>query len=160
MWMNNKVSVSKAKTDFASGIENPFFDDIWHMKTEYDRVSFCRYIFTGILFADEKDLACGNPTMFTNFEFSVKLKGELFFKAINLNSPSFQETAELPDNLYNAVLTMTRDKSLALRNRIRNDAIICHFESFFLDPENSTLAEKIKNLKPHGIDWSNIPDYI
>ena len=159
-WIKNEISVSKAKSDFAVGVENSTFDDIWHMKNEYDRVSFCRYIFTGILFADESDLVCGNPTMFTGFESAVKLMGELFFKAIDLNSPSFKEAVDLPNNLYDAVLTVTRDKFLKLRSRIWNGKIVCHFETLFLDPMDLKLAEKIKNLKPYGIDWSNIPDYM
>ena len=34
------------------------------LKREVDRVKYCRYLLTGVLFANEEELVCCNPTMF------------------------------------------------------------------------------------------------
>ena len=159
-WRKNEVNVRKAETEFAAGAENATFDDVWHMKSEHDRISFCRYIFTGIIFADKDQLVCGNPTMFTEFDGSTKLMGELFFKSIDLNLSSFLGEKCLPDSLYSLIEQMTLKKAIEFRDRLCKGKIICHFETVFLDPENMVFAERIKNLDPYGIDWSNIPDYM
>jgi len=54
------------------------------MKSERDRVMYCRYLFTGCIFVDEFNITCGNPTMFTEFDGQTKMPGESFFRAIDL----------------------------------------------------------------------------
>ena len=74
-WRVSETSISRAEHFFARPIESQACNEVWHMKLEVDWYAFCRHMFTGVIFAEEKQLVCGSPTMFTKFEGSMKFQG-------------------------------------------------------------------------------------
>ena len=59
------------------------------MKSIEDQIEFCRYLFTGCIFVDEKNIVCGNKTMFADVCGTTKMVCELVFKVIDLTFSGF-----------------------------------------------------------------------
>ena len=154
------INISKAKSDCTAKVLNSIFDPVWNLKYEQDRVFFCRYIFTGIIFADEENLVCGNPTMFTQYEGARRIEADIFFHSIDLNLSSFQAECNSGRYLNNIILDVTEKKAANFRDRVFKGQIICHLETKLIDPQDLEFAKRIKDLDPFGIDWSNIQEYM
>ena len=58
-WQKVTVSKKKAAVEFSKDLQNHHFDDVWRMKSIEDQIKFCRYLFTGCIFVDEKKIVCG-----------------------------------------------------------------------------------------------------
>ena len=161
-WRKARVTAQNAKLEFSKALRNCKFDSIWQMKYERDRVLFCRYLFTGCIFVDEKDIVCGNPTMFTEFEGMSRMPIELFFEAIDLSSSGFRRvfSANSGLSLYDTIVLSTVQMASKFRVRVLGGAIDCHFQTKVIDSKDTDFAKYIKSLHPYGIDWSNIPDYL
>lgn len=159
-WQNVEISPCKAKNMFSQGLENSSFDDVWTMKFEEDRVAFCRYLFTGCIFAAEDKVVCGNPTMFTKYEGATKLGDEAFFKAIDLHAITYDRDVSIESSLYATITRTTREVFSKFRDLIHSGRIQCSFDTKFIDPKEMSFAKRVKDLSPYGIDWSNVPDYM
>ena len=159
-WSKNAIKISKAKRDFSANVFNAIFDPVWNLQYEHDRVYFCRYILTGIIFADEENLICGNPTMFTQYEWAKRLGPEIFFQSIDLKFPIFEEECNSTSYLYDLILKVTVKKAAQFRDRVFKGQIICHLETKLIDPQDLEFAKRIRDLDPFGIDWSNIQEYM
>ena len=60
------------------------------MKEAEDQIKFFRYIFTGSIFVEEKNIVCGNKTIFADVCGTTKMKEEFFFGAIDMNATGFE----------------------------------------------------------------------
>ena len=105
-WSEKSINISKAKSDCTAKVFNSIFDPVWNLKYEQDRVFFCRYIFTGIIFADEENLVSGNPTMFTQYEGARRIEADIFFHSIDLNLSSFQAECNSGRYLNNIIFNL------------------------------------------------------
>ena len=159
-WMKTSVSVKKAKQEFSKGLRDIHFDDIWQMKFEVDRVKFCRYLFTGCIFVDEKDAVCGNVTMFSKYEGVQKIPEKLFFKAIDLNARGLSKQKGNLTSLFELITSVTLQTVTGFRSLVCIGQIECFLEAKCVDPRDMLLAERIKGLNPYAIDWSNVPEYM
>ena len=159
-WKTARITIRFAQEDFSKGLVNPHFDDVWQMKSEKDRVMFCRYLFTGCIFVEEGNIVCGNPTMFSKSNGQSKAAQELFFKAIDLLAVGFKRTITMSDSLFETITMLTHKTTLGFRSFINMGKIVCHLETKFVDPKDLQFASRIKSLRPYGIDWSNLPDYM
>ena len=159
-WLKASISTDAAKREFSKGLMDHHFDDVWKMKFEYDRVKFCRYLFTGCIFVEENEVVIGNPTMFSSYNGSSKAPEELFFKAIDLTSNQFSKRNRNLNSLYDAITSVTSQTVSDFRSLVKQGKIICSLETKLIDPTDLRQAEMIKGLNPYNIDWSNVPDYM
>ena len=157
-WQKVTVSKENAEMEFSKGLRNVHFDDIWRMKSIEDQIGFCRYLFTGCIFVDEKKIVCGNKTMFANLNGTTKIGEELFFKAIDLNAVGFKRNRH-SDSLYDTIVGLTSKTILGFRSLVKMGKIRCHLMTKLIDPDDMDFADTIKSLNPYAIDWSNVPDY-
>ena len=175
-WQDAPITVSDAKQQFPVGLEDADFRDIFGMSLKEDQVKFCRYLFTGIIFADESKVVCGNPTMFTPYQGCTKAPNEAFFKAINItvikerernfkvmflscSKESFHEEMR-KSCLYDSIISKTNNKISEFRCQVNMGNIVCHLHVKVVDPTDTMLASEIKKLNPTAIEWSNIPEYM
>ena len=161
-WQRADISIDIAKTMFSQDLQTSMFDPAWRMKSERDRVMFCRYLFTGCIFVDEFNTTCGNPTMFTEFDGQTRMPNESFFRGVDLKvfkscSPFISWRT---DSLLEMMTSMTTNKTMIFRYLVNMEEIICNFETKFVEPEDMSFAARIQSLQPYGINWSNIPDYM
>ena len=157
-WQKETISKRKAEIEFSKGLRNCNFDDVYRMKNGQDRVKFCRYLFTGAIFVDEKEIVCGNKTMFADVCGTTKIEGELFFKAIDLTATGFQKDRHA-NLLYDTIVGVTRKTVQGFRSFVKMGQIVCHLHTKFIETEDMEFAATIKGLNPYSIDWSNLPDY-
>ena len=158
-WQKLTVSKHKAEMEFSKGLRNTHFDDVWRMKTEMDRIKFCRYLFTGSIFVDEKKTVCGNKTMFADVCGTTKMEEELFFKVIDLTADGFARDRHAM-SLFDTIVEVTSKTILGFRSFVRMGKIVCHLYTKYVDPTEIDFAHAIKALSPYAIDWSNVPDYL
>ena len=162
-WMKTTVTVKKAKEQFSKGLRDTHFDDIWRMKFEEDRVKFCRYLFTGCIFVDEKEIVCGNVTMFTTQDGVEKIPEELFFKAIDMQARGLTKMTKKMSSLTSlfALITSVTSQTISgFRSLVGIGQIECFLETKRVDPNDMLFAKKIRQLNPYAIDWSNVPEYM
>ena len=156
-WQNETISKHTAHREFSKNLQNRNFDDVWRMKNEKDRVKFCRYLFTGAIFVEEKEVVCGNKTMFADVCGTMKAQEELFFKAIDLTAAEFEKDRH--PLLFDTIVGVTMTTVRGFRSYVKMEKIVCHLHTKFVDPTDMELAATIKRLNPFSIDWSNVPDY-
>jgi len=160
-WQKADISIISAKAEFSSNLPDSIFHPGWKMKSERDRVMYCRYLFTGCIFVDEFNITCGNPTMFTEFDGQTKMPGESFFRAIDLKVLKYPDLVSWrTDSFIETITSMTSNKTRNFRYLVNKGKIVCNFETKFIDPEDVSFAVEIQSLESHAIDWSNIPDYM
>ena len=154
------ITKNEAEQEYKAGLISSDFNDIWHLKTKVDRVKFCRYLFTGCIFVDEKKIVCGNKTMFADVCGTTKEPGELFFKAIDLTANGLHQSGHKADSLFDTITRVTHKTIQEFRSFVHTEKIVCILQQKVVDPINgSEFADTIKALKPYSIDWSNVPDY-
>ena len=158
-WQDVTISQRMAEIEFSKGLKNSHFDDVWRMKSIEDQIKFCRYLFTGCIFVDEKKIVCGNKTMFANVCGTTKMVCELFFKAIDLNAAGIERHRRYT-TLFDTIVGVTSKVISGFRSLIKLGKIQCHLMTKVIDPNDMEFAETIKSLNPHAIDWSNVPDYL
>ena len=160
-WQKETVSKHQAEQRFSEETKTNenIFGYVFRMKNETDRVKFCRHLLTGSIFVDEKNIVCGNKTMFANVCGTEKAGGELFFKAIDLNASRFQKKDCFEDLLFKTIVEVTKNSVNDFRSFVKMGKIVCHLHTKYVDPEDMEFAATIQRLNPHSIDWSNVLDF-
>ena len=159
-WQKVTITKKKAILVFPVCHLKSYFDNIWHLKTEMDRLKFCRYLSTGCIFVDEKKIICGNKTMFAEVFGSKWITNELFFKAIDLTANGFSNKQNSA-SLYDTIVKVTHTTIQGFRSFVNMEKIICILQQKVIDPtKEPEFADTIKALRPYSIDWSNVPDYL
>ena len=161
-WLSNDVLLKKATDEWFKGIGGVVapYEPCANFKNEIDRLDYARYLFTGYIFEEkEKNLACGNRTMFAiPLNLGVtKTPGENFFYFFDTPSNT---TFEYRDSMKLSVDNFVIGKIEMLKDLVSKEKLVMTFEQDFVSRNNSELIDKIKNLNPYTIDWSNIPDYL
>ena len=157
-WQKVTISKKKAGYEFSKGLRNSSFDEVWRVKSKEDQIKFCRYLFNGCIFVDEKNIVCGNKTMFADVCGTTKMEEEFFFKAIDLTASGFERDRH-SDSLFDTVVGVTSKTILGFRSFVKIQKIQCHLMTKLIDPHDLQFAATIKSLHPYSIDWSNVPDY-
>ena len=159
-WKRKKtMSIKFAQDAFVEHRRSCDFSPLDNLKSEFDRMAFARYLFTGCIFT-RNDEVCGNCTMFPdrNDDWMKVPKFESFFNAIDVlnicKSLTPGHTA-----LVDFIAKTTAQKLSKLRTLIREKKIICHLTVKSITTEDLDIASMIKELNPYLIDWSNLPDY-
>ena len=162
-WQKETISKNQAEIEFSKEFKVNSYGDmffyIFQMKNETDRVKFCRYLYTGSIFVDEKNIVCGNKTMFANVCGTENVGEELFFKAIDLTASRFQNEDCFEDLLFDTIVGVTKNLVNVFRSFVKMGKIVCHLQTNSVDPEDMEFAATIMNLNPYSIDWSNVPDF-
>ena len=132
------------------------FTTIPMLLRERDRVEYARYVLRGQIFLGGSDIFTGNPTFLppqrlsssylppTNESVYCTFSGELY-------SESFM-FASIEERFLNNLAN--------LRKHIKENQIKIKLSAGKISADNKTVLSEIKGLKPAGIEWSNIPDYL
>ena len=138
------------------GRSDSSFTSIPMLLRERDRVEYARYVLRGQIFLGGSDSFTGNPTFLppqhlsssylppTNESVYCTFSGELH-----------------SENFMFASIEKRFLRNLAnLRKHIKENQIKITLSAGTISADNKAVLSEIKGLKPAGIEWSNIPDYL
>ena len=160
-WKKYKIGVKAAQMKWSAmylsqNMDNPF-DPCANLRNESDRVDFARYLFTGVIFADETKIKHGNKTMFVipeNLGVS-KREDENFFHTFNFNHSDFEYDGTLKKSMDTFMMKKTEEiVQLVGDGKIRMD-----FMKAKVGLDTKKLLQELKEMNPITIDWSNLSDF-
>jgi len=152
------MSTEDAKFDFHMDCDvEDFFHPLLNLKREGDRLKFMRYLMTGCLFVEEVKAVCGNPTILPCETTDDKWlqDPEPAFAFINLSSIDLNT-----ESLIGSILNYIKYKLMSFRILVQNEKVQCFLEVKFVKPDDTAFAKRLQELKPYGIDWGDLPDYM
>ena len=164
-WNESKIDAEAAKKIWSSPFlknECPdhHFQACTNLKYECDRVDYARYLFTGVIFADEAEIKYGNVTMFSIPEnlLAKKVENENFFHTFNFNHSDFVYKGSLMKSVKGFMMRKTEELlELVNRGKVKMD-----FKILTIGLDMWSLAQLFRFVQgdPRTMDWSNISDFM
>ena len=163
-WKESKIDAEAAKqiwsrTYLRDVLTYPF-EACANLKNECDRVDYARYLFTGVIFADETKTKHGNVTMFCMPKNLVvrKAENENFYYTFNFNHSEFEYKGTLMKSMENLMMKKTQD----LLGLVRVGKVLMDFKIATIGTDVWSLTTLFRFIQgnPRTMDWSNICDYM
>ena len=161
-WTEANCPKEEALDNWMSNRGGAEFAPVCNLTLEEDRVRYCRYLLTGIIFVDESHTTTGNVSIFSvpiDGKSYKRLSGENLFHGLNINS--FRSANENGcQNFMDFVETIIKGKLNTFRGLVQDERIEVKFKYKNISVDDLEFAAEIKELNPYGIEWSNIPDFM
>ena len=162
-WKNSKIddkaaTQSWSRTYLRDVLTYPF-EACTNLRNEHDRVDYARYLFTGVIFADEAKIKHGNVTMFSIPDSFIvtKVEDENFYHTFNFNHSEFEYEGSLMKSMEAFMIKKTKGlASLVSNGRVRMNFMTARVG---MKTESMKLFDRIKENNVRTIDWSNLCDY-
>ena len=162
-WKDAKMDVKGAKKLWSNMYLRDELDYTFaalaNLKNDCDRVDYARYLFTGVIFADETNIKHGNITMFSipSMLGVHKAEEENFYFTFNFSHPEFEYKGTLMKSMEALMMKKTKELlTLVNEEKVRMDFKVAKVD---LGMESMKLLDSIQKLSPRTVDWSNLSDY-
>jgi hypothetical protein len=129
---------------------------IFNLEKKEDRLQFCHYWATGEVM---KDFEIGSTTMFSKYPKNTRNpKNESIYGVLDISQLNLQtkENISLFENISSHLIKSVQ----TLKNQIKCKKLQLIVNFGFVEINNEDLLKEIKNLNPHRMTWSNVPDYM
>ena len=109
-WKNSKIDDKAAAQSCSRTYSGDVFEACTNLRNEHDRIDYARYLFTGVIFADEDEIKHGNVTMFSipDSFIVIKVEDENFYHTFNFNHSEFEYEGSLMKSMEAFMVKKTK----------------------------------------------------
>eukprot|EP01084_Bolivina_argentea_P319363 553938_1 len=157
-WYNSKgVNIKQARKLWMESLTKTY-QQIATFKHEEDMLDFVEYTISGDMIRESMQSICGNITMFDNIkECPKKAKDESVYHVLNLDEIFLSNYQR--NSLKKTTKLILLNNIKKLKNSILSNQIIIEFLNDKVTLDNDILINKLKNMNPNSVVWSNCIDY-